>query len=106
MEMQTAATANIAELQREAEADTSWTQGFIVKRTACLVAGCSGKSLDRKIAAGTFPDAIVRDGNYARWDGATVMRWRMERIAKPAKLIEDRERERQHRQEQKNKIAA
>lgn len=59
-------------------------QAFIGIRRVCEIAGFSKSSILRRIDAKTFPAAVIQDGNVTRWDLASVLRWRQDRIRESA----------------------
>lgn len=59
-------------------------QAFVNIRRVCEIAGFSKSSILRRIEARTFPAAVIREGNVTRWDLASVLQWRHDRIREGA----------------------
>jgi predicted DNA-binding transcriptional regulator AlpA len=51
-------------------------------RRVVEISGFSKATILRKIKAGTFPRAVIAEGNCTRWDLAEVMQWRSEQFRK------------------------
>lgn len=68
--------ADIAALQAET--------AFIGIRRVCEISGFSKATILRKIAAGTFPEPVIREKNVTRWDLAECLAWREDRIKERA----------------------
>ena len=55
---------------------------FVGIRRVIEISGFSKATILRKIKAGTFPRAVIAEGNCKRWDLAEVMQWRAEQFSK------------------------
>ena len=55
---------------------------FIGIRRVVEISGFSKATILRKIKAGTFPRAVIAEGNCTRWDLGEVMQWRSEQFTK------------------------